>query len=300
MAKKQAQELPPSGFKALDEERASRQAEGQPRIAYEPLYAKLAGDAVAGLVLAQIIYWFSPDKDGNSRIRVRKDGKGWIAKSYAEWAYETGVSEKQAARSIKDLVKLGIVEERNALFAGKHMKHVRLLEEGLERRIHALQPAREGEPTAAEAASVELPTENLLELVRHPEMVVSEVPQRDVSEEALRAASITESTQRARDIENSNRATGSQAPSRERRERQLPDGGRAKRSLGVLARIFGHSRFGDALEHDYDEALEAESWMLTVLEAEEFGHVKRDFEAALARGLDFREALVEQGVLEEL
>lgn len=93
-------------------------------VAYKPVYARLAGDVEAGLLLSQILYWFKPSKSGKSKLRVVHDGRRWLAKGRSDWKAEIGLSAKQYDRAIKKLVAAGLVQVVNRMFGGKVMPHI--------------------------------------------------------------------------------------------------------------------------------------------------------------------------------
>ncbi|GAA3315528.1 hypothetical protein GCM10020331_010600 [Ectobacillus funiculus] len=46
------------------------------------IHVDMVGDRNAGDLLARIVYWFSPSKDGRSKLRIfKKIKKFWLAKS---------------------------------------------------------------------------------------------------------------------------------------------------------------------------------------------------------------------------
>lgn len=117
-------------------------------------------DLVAGLLLGRIVYWFSPDSRGVPRVRVKKEGKTWLAKSRSDWWDETRITEDQYDRASKVLVDLGLIEVRNFHFAGRVTPHIwlnqvrlsELLLETIGEYEPAIEPEIEGdddpEPTA--------------------------------------------------------------------------------------------------------------------------------------------------------
>lgn len=69
-----------------------------------PLYVSLAGDDLTvGIALGQIVYWFLPARDGSSKIKIFREGKLWLAKSYDELAREVKLTIKQVRRAISIL-----------------------------------------------------------------------------------------------------------------------------------------------------------------------------------------------------
>lgn len=107
-------------------ERSSRDT-----IDFKRIYVDLAGDLVAGLVLSQIVYWYLPDKNGQTKLRVSHDGKLWIAKARSEWWDEIRVGPRQFDRAVALLEKKSLVESSLHRFNGSPVKHVRLLWDNL-------------------------------------------------------------------------------------------------------------------------------------------------------------------------
>jgi hypothetical protein len=73
-------------------------------VAYNANLARIAGDAKAGLMLSQLLYW--------TRVGVSIEAsEGWILKSRDQWALETGLSrhEQESARCI--LLGAGLIDE---------------------------------------------------------------------------------------------------------------------------------------------------------------------------------------------
>jgi len=90
-------------------------------------YVRMCNDLISGLMLSQIVYWWTPSKNGKSKLRVKKDGKMWIAKTHKSWT-EYCITEKQASRHLKILVNLGLIEMKNFKFDGEHTTHIHLIE----------------------------------------------------------------------------------------------------------------------------------------------------------------------------
>lgn len=85
----------------------------------------ISGDLIAGIVLSRIIYWFSPDKNGKSKIRVvKKDGE-WLAKAREDWYEETRLSPKQLDRALKILKDKNLIETALHRFNGSPTLHLR-------------------------------------------------------------------------------------------------------------------------------------------------------------------------------
>jgi hypothetical protein len=86
----------------------------------------LSGDLAAALLLSQIFFWYRPDKVGGSKLRVRKHGMWWIAKSNAEWQEETGMTAMQIRRASAVLKEREIVDSKVMRFDGSPTVHYRL------------------------------------------------------------------------------------------------------------------------------------------------------------------------------
>lgn len=107
-------------------------------IDFKAIYVDMAGDLMAGLLLSQIVFWHLPDRSGNSKLQVRKDGYMWIARSNSDWWEETRMTTEQARRAMGILVKSGLVETDTHRFNGTPTTHVRILEDAF---LHAWNEA---------------------------------------------------------------------------------------------------------------------------------------------------------------
>ena len=105
-------------------EKASRDT-----IDFKKIYVDIAGDILAGLLLSQIIYWHLPDEYGDSKLRVKKEGKMWLAKGRDDWHQEVRLSPKQFDRASDILAKKGIIEKKRFKFNGSPTIHIHLNEE---------------------------------------------------------------------------------------------------------------------------------------------------------------------------
>jgi DnaD/phage-associated family protein len=136
-------------------------------IDFKKIYVDIAGDLVAGLVLSQIIFWYLPDKNGNSKMRVKKDGYDWIAKTSAQWYDEIRITEWQAPRALNILEEKGIIEKRRYRFNGSPTIHIRLIQENFmalwEEQVHDLN-GFEGKPQIQMSESLNSLTETTTEI----------------------------------------------------------------------------------------------------------------------------------------
>jgi hypothetical protein len=96
------------------------------RLLVRPEYIDVTGDAITGLLLSQIVYWFRPDAQGKTKVRIFREGRPWVAKTQAEWCHETRIGLKQYLRAVKILQTLQIVEYRLWQFQGRPTPHLSL------------------------------------------------------------------------------------------------------------------------------------------------------------------------------
>jgi hypothetical protein len=66
-------------------------------------YIDVAADLEAGVLLSQIIYWHLPDKEGEQKLTVQRDGYWWLAKAREDWWGECRLTPKQFDRAIRHL-----------------------------------------------------------------------------------------------------------------------------------------------------------------------------------------------------
>jgi len=94
-------------------------------------YIDITGDLIAGTLLSQIMFWFKPDKNGKSKIRVHKKDGDWLAKTRSDWYDEIRITPKQYDRAIKILKSKGFVDVVIHRFNGTPTPHIRPLEENI-------------------------------------------------------------------------------------------------------------------------------------------------------------------------
>jgi len=109
----------------------------------KPEFVAVAGDLASGTMLSQIMYWCRPDKTGATKLRVRRDGRAWIAKTSEEWCDECSITEKQFRRVVRHLQAAGFIERAIKQFHGGTMTHISLNEGAL---FAALQAHLSGLP----------------------------------------------------------------------------------------------------------------------------------------------------------
>lgn len=98
-------------------------------------YIDIAGNLVAGVLLSQIIYWFLPNKNGKSKLRVLKDKEYCIAKNRSDWMNECRITPKQYDRAIKILESKGYLRIKNSMFNAKRTPHIFLMLENVRKDL---------------------------------------------------------------------------------------------------------------------------------------------------------------------
>jgi hypothetical protein len=96
------------------------------------IYIDIADDLVSGVLLSQIIYWYLPPEGHNiqaTKLRVKKEGKLWLAKGRNDWYDEARISPRQFDTAIKKLIDRGVVEKKIFKFNGETTIHIRIIEE---------------------------------------------------------------------------------------------------------------------------------------------------------------------------
>ena len=92
-------------------------------ILFQAKYADIVDDLIGGLMLSQIVYWFLPDKKGKSKLRVKKQGKLWLAKTRESWG-TFHINPQQASKRMKKLVSMGLIEIKKFKFDGAPTTHI--------------------------------------------------------------------------------------------------------------------------------------------------------------------------------
>lgn len=100
-------------------------------IDFKKIYVDITGDLIAGLLLSQIVFWFLPDKQGKTKLRVEKEGRMWLVKKREDWWEEIRITPKQFDRAIQLLEKKGLIECKLFRFDGSPQKHISLCIEAL-------------------------------------------------------------------------------------------------------------------------------------------------------------------------
>ena len=112
---------PPSFEGFVQWERASRDI-----IDFKKTYADMCGDVLAGLMLSEIVYWYLPDRAGNTKLRVLHADELWIAVRRYDWWERVRLSPREADRAMKVLVDEQIIIKTLYKFDGDPTVHIRL------------------------------------------------------------------------------------------------------------------------------------------------------------------------------
>jgi hypothetical protein len=89
-------------------------------------YIDVAQDLEAGVLLSQIIYWHLPDKEGEQKLTVQRDGHWWLAKAREDWWDECRLTPKQFDRAIRYLEAKQLVCTKVYKWQGQNTKHIRV------------------------------------------------------------------------------------------------------------------------------------------------------------------------------
>jgi hypothetical protein len=103
------------------------------------------GDIVSGLFLSQIVYWYLPNSEGKSKLRVKKDGHFWIAKEQQEWFDEIRLTAANYRTAMKKLQDEKLIVKKVYKFAGKNKTHIRLNVPEFLGRLNKIMKDRENE-----------------------------------------------------------------------------------------------------------------------------------------------------------
>lgn len=101
-------------------------------------YVDIAEDLIAGILLGQIVYWYMPNEQGRSKLRVKKEGTLWLAKGREDWRDEIRITPKQYDRAIKILVDKGFVEVKKFKFNGAPTNHIKLNTSEVTERVKSI------------------------------------------------------------------------------------------------------------------------------------------------------------------
>ncbi|MCQ6303681.1 conserved phage C-terminal domain-containing protein [Bacillus cereus] len=101
-------------------------------------YVDLTGDLIAGILLGQIVYWYLPNEQGKSKLKVKKNGAFWLAKSREDWGSEIRITPKQYDRAIKILIEKRFVNVQTFKFNGAPTHHIQLNIPEINQRVKSI------------------------------------------------------------------------------------------------------------------------------------------------------------------
>lgn len=90
------------------------------------IYFDIAGDIYAGLILAELIYWYLPNRNGESKLRIKRDGYDWIVVPRYEWWERCRLTPRQADRALATLRKAGLIVTERFRYDNSPTTHIRL------------------------------------------------------------------------------------------------------------------------------------------------------------------------------
>ena len=90
------------------------------------IYIDVADDVIAGMLLSQIVYWNLPDKQGRTRLRVKKGEHLWLAKRHEDWKDEIRLTARQVRYALDRLKAKNIVTVKLYKFNGAPTTHIRI------------------------------------------------------------------------------------------------------------------------------------------------------------------------------
>lgn len=96
-------------------------------IDFKKLYVDIADDLIAGVLLSQIVFWFLPNKHGDSKLRVNKEGHQWLVRGRDDWWEECRIKPRQYDSAIKKLVGRGVIATSIFKFNGETKIHIRIV-----------------------------------------------------------------------------------------------------------------------------------------------------------------------------
>ncbi len=94
---------------------------------------RMAGNGAGGLILSQLHYWTSDDRNGQTRLRMYRDSFWWLAKKYQDFAEETGLTARQVRSAVDRLREQGVIQTSTFRFDGLRTLHLRFDDAGFER-----------------------------------------------------------------------------------------------------------------------------------------------------------------------
>jgi len=108
---------------------------------FRPVFSDIAGDLVAGILLSQLVFYFTPFDKMPSPHLVLRDGEFWLPRERTAWRDEIGISPKQFDRACDLLVTLQLISRRvYAIEGNRTMMHLSLCVDSLKERYATTSP----------------------------------------------------------------------------------------------------------------------------------------------------------------
>jgi len=108
----------------------SWEASTRDTIDLKKIYIDMAnGDVLAGVALSELVYWHLPKKNGQSRMKVNRNGHEWIAIPRWEWWERTRMTPRQSDRVLKVLRDVGVIETKRWKWNNTPTVHIRIIHE---------------------------------------------------------------------------------------------------------------------------------------------------------------------------
>jgi len=107
-------------------------------ILFRRVYFDATNDLASAIMLGQIVYWNMTDKQGKTRLRIKRNNRMWLAKRYSDWWDECRIKPRTARRCIDRLKKLGIIDVEVHKFSNIPVSHIYLNVEYLNQIIASL------------------------------------------------------------------------------------------------------------------------------------------------------------------
>jgi hypothetical protein len=90
------------------------------------IYIDMANDLMAGIALSEIVFWHLPNKDGESKMRVKRAGHIWIAIPRWEWWERTRMTPRQSDRVLKVLRASDLIITQRWKWRNTPTVHIRI------------------------------------------------------------------------------------------------------------------------------------------------------------------------------
>lgn len=97
------------------------------------IFVEATSTLAAAIVLADIVYWFNPAKNGKSKLASEHDGMMWLIAPRTYWKEKLRITLRQADRALEELCALGLIEKKRFLYGSgksgaKLTTHVKLVD----------------------------------------------------------------------------------------------------------------------------------------------------------------------------